>query len=300
MSLLPPPVKLSIITASLALIASLGVPSASAQNVFYAGIAYSQSTGKIGFTVRQARTERDAQALAARNCGEEDAKTFIWGPNQWVAIAVIPGRIGTAGFGRGDTSEIAQAKALAECKKRADGAACRVALCIHSQGMRPRELRSLPADRTVPPPAPPSPQSDFYAAIAFSPSTGKVGHTAGKARTKEEAQKLALADCKAKDARVFMWGNQWVAVAVCDTRPGIAGFGPGATRQLAEKQALAECRKLSSGAPCRIALAVHSSGKEAEKLAQTETADNSSGERSRSVVRPAAARTPQPPAEQAN
>jgi hypothetical protein len=126
--------------------------------------------------------------------------------------------------------------------------------------MRPRQLRSLPADVAPPTSTPPAPQSGFYAAIAFSPSTGKIGRTAGKARTKEEAQQLALKDCNVRDARVFMWGNEWVAIAVCDSRRGVAGFAAGATRDAAQEQAIAECQKLSRGAPCRVALAIHSSG----------------------------------------
>ncbi|MCC6493636.1 MAG: DUF4189 domain-containing protein [Pirellulales bacterium] len=259
-------------------VASLGHSQSVAQDGYYAGIAYSQSTGKIGYTVRQARTEADAQRLAAGNCRAPDAKTYIWGPNQWVAIAIVDGRVGTAGFARGDTSDAAQSKALVECKKRARGAACRVALCIHSSGMRPRELRSLPADPTAPPPVPPSPDSGFYAAIAFSPSTGKIGHSEGVARTKEEAARLALKNCPVRDARVFMWGNKWVAVAVCDARRGVAGFGPGATREVAEKSALDQCRKLSRGAPCRIALAVHSSGAQQAEEGKTKADGSGSDE----------------------
>ncbi|RIK70998.1 MAG: hypothetical protein DCC67_20510 [Planctomycetota bacterium] len=254
--------RLTSLLGAVGLVAAGAASAARAQDVYYAGIAYSQSTGKIGYTVRQARTEESAKQLAAAYCGTPDAKTYIWGPNQWVAIAIVEGRVGTAGFGRGPTSDEAQRKALAECKARARGAACRVALCVHSDGTRTRELRSSPADPAAPTSTPPAPDVARYAAIAFSPSTGKIGHTAGKARTKEEAQQLALKDCGVRDARVFMWGNQWVAVAVCDQRRGVAGFAPGATRDVAEKQALAECQKRARGAPCRVALAVHASGQQ--------------------------------------
>jgi hypothetical protein len=229
----------------------------SAQNAYYAGIAYSQSTGKIGYTVRQARTEEQAQRFAAANCGAADAKTFIWGPNQWVAIAVVDGMAGTAGFGRGNSANEAQRKALDECAKRARGQGCRVALCIHSQGMRAGTLLSLPRDPNLPPP---TPKSGFVAAIAYSPSTGKIGYTAGHARTKEEAQARALKHCGAPDAKVYMWGEQWIAMATVDQRRGVAGFAPGATRETAEKAALEQCKKFGHGAPSRIALSVHSSG----------------------------------------
>jgi pimeloyl-ACP methyl ester carboxylesterase len=118
-------------------------------------------------------------------------------------------------------------------------------------------LLMLARDPRLPPLAP---KSEFVAAIAFSPSTGKIGHTAGTARTKEEAQQLALKNCGAPDAKAFMWGGQWVAIAVADDRPGIAGFGPGATREIAERAAMEQCKKLTHGGPCHVALAVHSSG----------------------------------------
>src|SRR5262245_19784719 len=44
-----------------------GAQIACAQS-YYAAIAYSQSTGKIGATYREARTEQAAQDIAVRNC----------------------------------------------------------------------------------------------------------------------------------------------------------------------------------------------------------------------------------------
>jgi hypothetical protein len=253
-----------VLVSVIAVLAALAVANtAQAQRGgYYAGIAYSQSTGKIGYTVRQARTEESAKQLAARNCGAPDAKTFIWGPNQWVAIATVDGIIGAAGFGRGYSSDEAQNKALAECGKRAKGHGYRVALCIHASGMRAQNLRSVA--RT----APVVPKTGFFAAIAFSPSTGKIGHTAGVAKTKVEAEKLALANCGEKDAKVFMWGEQWIAIAIAPDRKGTAGFGPGLTREAAEKAALEQCRKFSHGAPCRIALAIYSAGDEKQQVAK--------------------------------
>jgi pimeloyl-ACP methyl ester carboxylesterase len=231
-------------------------PVARAQG-YVAAIAYSQSTGKVGHTVRQARTEQQAKALALRNCGAPDAKVFMWAQNEWVAIAVADGVIGTAGFAHAHSDRQAQEQALRECQKHAKGGACRVALCVHSSGMRTGQLLMLARDPRLPPLPP---KSEFVAAIAFSPSTGKIGHTAGAARTKEEAQQLALKSCGAPDAKTFMWGGEWVAIAVGDDRPGIAGFGPGATREIAERAAMEQCKKLTHGGPCHVALSVHSSG----------------------------------------
>ena len=224
---------------------------------YVAAIAYSQSTGKVGHTARQARTEQQAKQLALRSCGAPDAKVFMWAQNEWVAIAVADGVVGTAGFAHARSDDQAQRQALRECQKHAKGGACRVTLCVHSSGMQTRNLLALPRDPRLPPL--PS-KSEFVAAIAYSPSTGKIGHTVGKARTKEEAQQLALKNCGAADAKAFMWGSEWVAIAIADDRRGIAGFGPGVTREIAERTALEQCKKLTKGGPCHIALAVHSSG----------------------------------------
>jgi hypothetical protein len=247
---------LALLTASS--LASLGAaPTARAQSGYYASIAYSQKTGRIGYSARQARTKTAADAYAIRMCASPDAKVFIWGRDEWVAVAVVDGHVGTAGFGRGKSSDEAQQKALDEVGKRAHGNAYRVALCVNSGGNRLSEsaLRKVAA-------APKKSSTGYFAAFAFSPSTGKIGKTAGKANTIEEAKKLALADCDAPDAKVFMWGDKWIAVATSPETPGIAGFGPGATREAAEKAAIEQCAKYAKGKPVKIALTIYSTGEE--------------------------------------
>lgn len=238
-------------------LAALAAPrTADAQTGYVAAIAYSQSTGKIGHTARQARTEEAAKSLAIRACKEPDAKVWMWAQDEWVAIATAEGLTGAAGFGRGRTADEAQQKALAECAKRAHGAPCRVELCIHSAGSRSRQLSKLAGD----PQLVAARQAGYVAAIAYSPKTGKIGSTAGDARTKKEAQEIALKQCNAPDAKVFMWGPEWVAIATVDGRPGIAGFAPGATREIAERAALEQAAKLGRGAKCQVALAIHAAG----------------------------------------
>jgi hypothetical protein len=276
---------------------SLAAPAASAQG-YVAAIAFSQSTGKIGYTAREARTEQHAKALALRSCGAPDAKVWMWAQNEWVAIAVSDDSQGTAGFAHAGSADQAQRMALRECQRLAKGGACTVKLCIHSSGMRPRNLLAVPRDPSLPP-LPPKKQSEFFAAIAYSPSTGKIGYTAANARTKEDAQTRAVKNNGAKDAKAFMWGNEWVAIAIAEGRPGVAGFGPGATRAIAEKHALDQCRKLSRGAPVRIALAVHSDGETyppqvAKKHAEPQAPDapELAAPRLDPAVAPAAAETP--------
>ena len=279
--------RLSLRSIVLAVIVAAAA-SAHAQNGYYAAIAYSQKTGKVGHTARQARSEQSAKQLAIAHCGAPDAKVFTWAQDQWVAVATADGVVGTAGFARAYNADEAQRRALAQCQKSAKGGACRVVLCVHASGMRPRQLLMLKRDPKLPPPAPAAPKSGYFAALALSPSTGKIGHTAGKARTKEEAQQLAVKDCGAKDAKAFMWGDQWVAVAVAEGPRGVAGFGPGATRAAAEKAALEQCKKLSRGAPCKIELSLHSSGKTEAELAKAAAAPKKDAA-SDGAVKPASA-----------
>jgi ribosomal protein S5 len=230
---------------------------AAAQSGFFASIAYSQSTGRVGYSARQARTRNQADALALRMCAAPDAKVFMWARDQWVAAAVVDGHVGTAGFGRGMSAEEAQRNALAETAKRARNNGYRVVLCVHSGGQRvPDEQLSRVAAKPAPS------RTGFYAALAFSPSTGKIGVSTGKAKTIDEAKQLAVADVGAPDAKVFMWGDQWVAIAIAPDKPGVAGFGPGDTREAAEKAALAQATKYAGGAAVRVERAVYSTGEE--------------------------------------
>jgi hypothetical protein len=152
---------------------------------------------------------------------------------------------------------------MAECAKRAGENKYRVVLCVHSDGRRvdDDQLRRVEGKPAVS-------KTGFFAAIAFSPSTGNVGSTAGKARTVDEAKALALKDCEAEDAKAFMWGDGWIAIAVAPSVKGVAGFGPGATREAAEKAALEQCAKYAKGAPCKVELAIFSAGEEPAAVTQ--------------------------------
>ena len=240
-----------------------------AQTGYVAAIAYSQSTGKVGHSARQARTEQAAKSLALRACGAPDAKVWMWAQDQWVAIATADGLTGAAGFGRGKTADEAQQKALDECAKRAHGAPCTVALCTHSSGARPRQLMKREGD----PELVAARRAGYVAAIAYSPKTGKIGSTAGTARSKKEAHALALKECDADDAKVYMWGPEWVAVATVEGRPGVAGFAPGATREIAERAALEQAQKLCRDGKCQITLAVHAAGEPKQKTAAKPAAE---------------------------
>jgi hypothetical protein len=237
-------------------VASLSLAEAAhAQNGYFGSIAYSQSTGRVGYSARQARTRSGADALAIRMCASPDAKVFMWARDQWLAVAVVEGHVGTAGFGRGLTADEAQRNALAECEKRAHHNPYRVVLCVHSGGRRvpDGELRRMAAK-------PVTSRTGYFAALAFSPSTGKIGQSVGKARTLDDAKRLALEDCGADDAKVFMWGDLWIAIAIAPDKVGVAGFGPGATREAAEKAALEQAAKFAKGLPVKVERAIYSTG----------------------------------------
>jgi hypothetical protein len=228
-----------------------------AQNGYFGSIAYSQSTGRVGYSARQARTRSAADALAIRMCASPDAKVFMWARDQWLAVAVVEGHVGTAGFGRGMSADEAQRNALAECEKRAHHNPYRVVLCVHSGGRRvpDGDLRRMAAK-------PVTSRTGYFTALAFSPSTGKIGQTVGKARTLDDAKRLALEDCGADDAKMFMWGDLWIAIAIAPDKVGIAGFGPGATREAAEKAALEQAAKFAKGLPVKVERAIYSTGEE--------------------------------------
>jgi hypothetical protein len=285
---------------AVALLGSITTAASAGAQGYVAAIAFSQSTGKIGSTAREATTEQHAKMLALRNCGAPDAKVWMWAQNEWVAIAVSDDNPGTAGFAHSVSADQAMQLALRQCQQLAKGGACTVKLCLHSSGMRARTLLTVARDPSLPPLPPPQPKSGFFAAIAFSPSTGKIGYTAGHARTKEDAQARAVKNCGVPDAKTFMWGNEWVAIAVSEDRRGVAGFGPGATREIAERTALEQCKKLTHGGPCKVAFAVHSSGESSlppiaktPTLVPPELAPAASPD---AAVIPAAAETPQPAA----
>jgi hypothetical protein len=100
-------------------------------------------------------------------------------------------------------------------------------------------------------------QIDFgtYAAVAYSPSTGKFGY-AWNWRSRGKAEAVALANCKAADAKVVGWVKAgWLVLAVSDDNSYGVGysFGRGAANTDAMHQALADCAKHNkSGNPPKI------------------------------------------------
>jgi serine/threonine-protein kinase len=97
---------------------------------------------------------------------------------------------------------------------------------------------------------------DTYAAIAYSPSTGRWGYGYGYP-TKSEAIARARRECDRDDAKTTWCKNAWIALALSKRSPGGWGSSWGETAALARSKAKAEC--LSRNPDAYIARCVSSS-----------------------------------------
>src|SRR5262245_35073478 len=92
-------------------------------------------------------------------------------------------------------------------------------------------------------PAPAQAAGDTYAAIAYSTSTGRVGHGYGQP-SRAAAEDTALANCGAGDAKVVVWvRNGWCALALGDDREAYGYGWDNSSKARAQTVALAECRR---------------------------------------------------------
>ncbi len=107
-------------------------------------------------------------------------------------------------------------------------------------------------------------RGDTYAAIAYSPKTGKYGYAYGQS-TRDMAEGIAKRRCKAADAKVVTWvHNGWCALAIGENGTYGVGwsYGNGATNRDAKLNALDECQKRSKKA--RLLLCVCSIDRQPE------------------------------------
>jgi hypothetical protein len=100
-----------------------------------------------------------------------------------------------------------------------------------------------------------------YAAIAYSPATGKYGYSYNL-HSRAAAEKAAMEKCPEADARVVTWVNRgFVALALGNDKScwGVGwSYGNGASTAVAKDYALEDCKKRTSGA--MIALVMASDG----------------------------------------
>lgn len=107
----------------------------------YAAIAFSEKTGRYGYTYDQ--MSRDiAEVLARRRCRNgdpkvDDAKVVGWVHNGWVALARGDNGAWGVGYshGNGATNKEAKERALAECRKRGKNA--KLVVCVCSLNRKP-------------------------------------------------------------------------------------------------------------------------------------------------------------------
>jgi hypothetical protein len=90
-------------------------------------------------------------------------------------------------------------------------------------------------------------RANRFAAIAYSPLTGRYGYATG-AGCLADADVLALANCRAPDAQIWAWvENGWVALA--RSREGLFVTYGVSTRSLAEAEAIALRGCAQTGCP---------------------------------------------------
>lgn len=102
---------------------------------------------------------------------------------------------------------------------------------------------------------------DSYAAIAYSPSTGKYGY-AYNYGSRWAAEAAALAYCEAPDAEIVVWVNNGFCALALGDEPGVYGvgwsYGDGSSNVAAMNWALYECGKRTTNP--RIVVVISSQG----------------------------------------
>lgn len=99
--------------------------------------------------------------------------------------------------------------------------------------------------------------ANSYAAIAYSPSTGKYA-CAYDLRSRKAAEKEAIAKCDAPDATVAGWVNRgFCALALGEDKScwGVGwSYGGGSSNDAAKDYALDDCKKRTTGVYIAVAL----------------------------------------------
>jgi hypothetical protein len=184
---------------------------------YWAGIAFSPSTGKYGASCEWMARE-NASRQAREKCNASDARAVVLCCNGWCALATSSTKTGKEyGWGVGWGADRATAEKFALEGARDQGLTdAKVVFAINA-----REMRT-------------------GGAIAYSQSTGEWGWATGGARS---AAYNALKNCKAADAKVIAQKSDcWMALALGDDKTAY-GWGYAGNRADAEKHALEDCKK---------------------------------------------------------
>jgi hypothetical protein len=96
---------------------------------YWGAIAYSQSTGKWGYS-RTWLSEVNARRVAIENCEAKDAKVVLAVGNYWCALA-LGDDVTAYGTGYAETADEAKRFALEECAKRT--ANSKIVVCFNTR-----------------------------------------------------------------------------------------------------------------------------------------------------------------------
>jgi hypothetical protein len=102
--------------------------TASTASAAHAAIAYSRSTGSIGWSWGYA-CRAHAEEAALDRCDGEDAEVVVWTCNGWCALAVGDDNI--YAWAWATTKAEAETRALIECSRNTSN--CRIAVCVYSE-----------------------------------------------------------------------------------------------------------------------------------------------------------------------
>ena len=107
---------------------------------------------------------------------------------------------------------------------------------------------------------------DSYAAVAYSPSTGKFAFSYNYG-SRSSAEKAALKQLDKEDGKIVTWVNNGFCALALGDEVGKYGmgyrWGDGASTRGAAERALAECSKRTTGA--RLVLVLSSDGQVIQK-----------------------------------
>jgi hypothetical protein len=188
---------------------------------YWAGIAFSPSTGKYGASCEWMARE-NASRQAREKCNASDARAVVLCCNGWCSLALGSPKKGEDhrwGVGYGPDRRTAEKFALEGARDQGLSDA-KVVFSINS-----REMRT-------------------GGAIAYSQSTGDWGYATGG----RSAAYNALKNCKAADAKVIAQKlDCWMALALGDDKSAY-GWGYAGNRAEAEAFALEDCRKRTKNA----------------------------------------------------
>jgi serine/threonine-protein kinase len=256
----------------------------SIRNDSFAAIAYSPATGTYGLAYNYSSRE-SAEKAALEDCGEQDAQITCWVKKGFCALALGNDKscwgVGWS-YGNGASTDKARKFALDDCRKRTTGAHIEAYLSSDGQVVWKRTLDADGNGQIWVSP-------DTFGAIAYSPATGTYGLACNRLG-RESAEKDALGNCGAKDARIVCWVNRgFCALALCSDKMQWGVGWSESDSAKAKEAALADCRNKTSVAP-HIEVSMSSDGQILWERAKHTTIILPSGE----VILPSGERIPLP------